>query len=402
MSAERPMFTLYVMLLLTFVLTFLYSSWSPYISLVVVKFKGVDVGGLAAILTAMNLGLAVGPLFSAVLSRRAGLRIALPILLVLKSFSILSWIATKRLEILTALGLLFTVSASGIVTILTYVASRLGSKHGKAFGLFYSARSAAFALGPLFGGIVLYYYGYKTLAMVVGVLVACCAFAMATLRILGEDSKIPVRSSAQSLFRGLRGLLHLRAARALIVTSILINFSSAIAYSYRSVYAYEYLKMSEVLLGVMYSFDDFLKIFLNPFIGVFVDRFGYVRSYLAGVVFSSMVAILWPFSPSPLIAVVLYTMISIFASLYIVAESSVVAALVPEESRLEVYAVTSSLSEAFSVVAPTVGVALWELSPRTVFVFEGLLGICASIILYTSIMLRANQMENQSRYAEPK
>jgi len=330
------------------------------------------------------------------------LHIAIPILLLLQSFSILGWITTKRLEILIALGLLFAVSASGVVTILTYVASRLGSRHGRAFGLFYSARSAAFALGPLFGGVVLYYHGYKTLAMVVGVLVACCAFAVAALGILGEDSKIPAGGSAQSLLRGLRGLLHLRAARALVAASTLINFSSAVAQGYRSVYAYEYLKMSEVLLGAMYSLDDFLKIFLNPFVGVFVDRFGYVRSYLAGVALSSVVSILWPFSPSPLTAVALYTAMSVLASLYIVAESSVVAALVPEESRLEVYAVISSLSEAFSVAAPTAGAALWGLSPRTVFVFEGLLGVCASIILYTYIMLRAEQMENQSRYAEPK
>jgi len=198
----------------------------------------------------------------------------------------------------TALQLLFLRFFQGVLSGFVAPALALTSsctpkeKVGQALGTLQSSLIAGFVIGPLLGGILSHFMGYRIIFFWTAFF--CLLGALIVMRFVREDFTRQKKEKETSLGNNLQFVFHSAELRVLLLLMILVQLSIVIVAPFLSLYV-EFLKFPSRYAGLMsgfvFSITGLANAFTAPFWGHRADRIGYrrvLRHSLLGVTLFSL------------------------------------------------------------------------------------------------------------------
>ena len=164
-------------------------------------------------------------------------------------------------------------------------------KTGQALGTLQSSLVTGFIVGPLLGGVLSHFMGYRFIFFWTALF--CLVGAMIVIRLVKEDFTRQEKEKESGLRKNLRFVFRSPELRVLLILMILVQLSIVIVAPFLSLYV-ELLNFppeyAGLMTGVVFGITGLANAATAPFWGHRADRVGYrriLRQALIGVTFFS-------------------------------------------------------------------------------------------------------------------
>ncbi|MFZ5814710.1 MAG: MFS transporter [Bacillota bacterium] len=274
------------------------------------------------------------------------------------------------------LRLLQGLAAGFIPAATAYMASVVPKeKAGHALGLLGTGNVAGSILGPLVGGVLARWMGYRPIFFVTGL--SCLVGGVIVLLLIRERFTPAARSEQGGFAAGLAAIRQYPVVLAMTVVLFMNMFSILTA---EPVLA-RYLQLLEAprewvttLSGLVFSVTGIATILVAPRVGQWSDRFGSRRILAVALGGASVIYILQGFATAVWQMIALRFLLGLFTGGLMPAANGLIARTIPREMQGRVFGLTSSAIFIGNTVGPLVGgLVASTFGLRSVFPVTGLL-----------------------------
>lgn len=262
--------------------SFGFSLANPFISLYLFLYRGIPMAevGLALLLAAL-IGM-VGQVVAGELCDRFGRKIVMNLGLALSTvgfglltMAILSNASYGEFLVFLCLREMASGFYRNIPTIMITDMVKAGDRNG-AFSLLRICWNLGFALGPILGGVIATYsYGimFGVATVTSGIYLFISLFLLRDTR--PENCGVEKSAGTGQVWRDHPFLLYcaISALITLVYAQMITTFST---------YSGSYGQINETLIGILFSLNGFMVVFLQYPIAVFLERFRLTTSLIAG------------------------------------------------------------------------------------------------------------------------
>lgn len=259
-------------------------------------------------------------------------------------------------------------------------------KTSSTFGLVNGLFMICMVIGPLIGGVVAQFLGYRVLAWSAGII-----YALATvMRVwMARGTRFEMRQlQPRELVRDVRGVAGMLLAGGLLtwlfITDGLIDASSQIAMPFMPKYITDLGGLSEAAFGGLMAWMPLVAAAAMVPAGMLADRFGERRIIAFGLVMSTAAWSLAGASVAPLALIGVFTLGGLAQAFFGPAFSALVSKAVPQESLGITWGIFMTALGVLAIPAPTIGGLIYDnISPHVTFFVAAL-----STLLAIPLVLR--------------
>ena len=254
-------------------------------------------------------------------------------------------------------------------------------KTGQALGTLQSALVTGMIIGPLLGGVLAHFMGYRPIFFWTAFF--CFAGAIIVMRFVKEEFVRQERGKRSGLRENLRFVFHSPELRALLILLVLVQLSIVIVAPFLSLYV-EYLKFSPeyigLMTGVVFGITGLANASTAPFWGKRADRIGYrkiLRHSLMGI---SLFSLPQAFVTNVYQLLILRAGLGVFVSGVFPTINTIVQRSTSEKDRGGIYGIFQSALLVGNMAGPLIGgVLAASLGLRSIFLITTVIFSLASI-----------------------
>jgi MFS family permease len=249
-----------------------------------------------------------------------------------------------------------------------------------AFATFYLLVYLGLALGSIIGGFLPNPGRFEW-----NILVIAAAGVMAALgRFIFLKETLPKKARANTLGPK-KPFLLARLSRNvwLILLALLVfNFSSGLGQPLYAIFATKQLHLSQGEFGVMIALG-----FLAPMVGSFgagrvSRRLGVRNMMILALILGGILLVPWIYAPSPLFAIVVYTVSGFFTQFFFIGNQTLMANVTLAEERSSIVGFITTVAGLGGIVAPYIGSQFWvQIDPKAPFLVSAALAVVVAIPL---------------------
>jgi MFS family permease len=252
---------------------------------------------------------------------------------------------------------------------------------GQALGTLQSALVTGMIIGPLLGGVLAHFMGYRPIFFWTAFF--CFAGAMLVLRFVREDFVRKEKEKRATLGENLRFVFRSPELRVLIMLMVLVQLSIVIVAPFLSLYV-EYLKFSPeytgLMTGVVFGITGVANAITAPFWGRRADRAGYRKVLNHSLLGISLFSLPQAFVANVYQLLILRTGLGVFVSGVIPTINTIVQRSTSEKDRGGIYGIFQSALLLGNMAGPLIGGFLSaSLGLRWIFLINALIFILATI-----------------------
>ena len=254
-------------------------------------------------------------------------------------------------------------------------------KTGQALGTLQSALVTGMIIGPLLGGVLAHFMGYRPIFFWTAFF--CFAGAMLVLRFVKEDFVRKEKEKRATLGENLRFVFRSPELRVLIILMILVQLSIVIVAPFLSLYV-EYLEFSPeyigLMTGVVFGITGVANAVTAPFWGKRVDRMGYRKVLNNSLLGISLFSLPQAFVTHVYQLLILRAGLGVFVSGVIPTINTIVQRSTSEKDRGGIYGIFQSALLVGNMAGPLLGGFLSaSLGLRWIFLINALIFVIATI-----------------------
>jgi MFS family permease len=254
-------------------------------------------------------------------------------------------------------------------------------KTGQALGTLQSALVTGMIIGPLLGGVLAHFMGYRPIFFWTAFF--CFAGAMLVLRFVREDFVRKEKEKRATLGENLRFVFRSPELRVLIMLMALVQLSIVIVAPFLSLYV-EYLKFSPeytgLMTGVVFGITGVANAITAPFWGKRADRTGYLKVLNSSLLGISLFSLPQAFVANVYQLLILRAGLGIFVSGVIPTINTIVQRSTSEKDRGGIYGIFQSALLVGNMAGPLFGGILAAfLGLRWIFLINALIFVIAAI-----------------------
>jgi DHA1 family multidrug resistance protein-like MFS transporter len=252
----------------------------------------------------------------------------------------------------------FQGSLSGFVapSLALMASSTPRERTGQALGTLQSALVTGMIIGPLLGGVLAHFMGYRPIFFWTAFF--CFAGAIVVMRLVKEEFVRQEKEKKTTLRENLRFVFQSPDLRVLIMLIILVQLSIVIVAPFLSLYV-EYLKFSPEYVGLMtglvFGIAGMANAIMAPWLGKRADRVGYrkvLRHSLGGI---SLFSLPQAFVTDVYQLLILRAGLGAFASGVIPSINTIVQRSTAEKDRGGIYGIFQSALLVGNMAGPLIG-----------------------------------------------
>jgi MFS transporter, DHA1 family, multidrug resistance protein len=254
-------------------------------------------------------------------------------------------------------------------------------KTGQALGTLQSALVTGMIIGPLLGGVLAHFMGYRPIFFWTAFF--CFAGAMLVLRFVKEDFVRKEKEKRATLGENLRFVFHSPELRVLIVLLVLVQLSIVIVAPFLSLYV-EFLEFSPeyigLMTGVVFGITGVANAVTAPFWGRRADRMGYRKVLNNSLLGISLFSLPQAFVTNVYQLLILRAGLGGFVSGVIPTINTIVQRSTSEKDRGGIYGIFQSALLVGNMAGPLLGGFLAaSLGLRWIFLINALIFVIATI-----------------------
>ncbi len=254
-------------------------------------------------------------------------------------------------------------------------------KTGQALGTLQSALVTGMIIGPLLGGVLAHFMGYRPIFFWTAFF--CFAGAMLVLRFVKEDFVRKEKEKRATLGENLRFVFRSPELRVLIILIILVQLSIVIVAPFLSLYV-EYLEFSPeyigLMTGVVFGITGVANAISAPFWGKRADRMGYRKVLNDSLLGISLFSLPQAFVTNVYQLLILRAGLGVFVSGVIPTINTIVQRSTSEKDRGGIYGIFQSALLVGNMAGPLIGGFLSaSLGLRWIFLINALIFVMATI-----------------------
>ena len=254
-------------------------------------------------------------------------------------------------------------------------------KTGQALGTLQSALVTGMIIGPLLGGVLAHFMGYRPIFFWTAFF--CFAGAMLVLRFVKEDFVRKEKEKRATLGENLRFVFRSPELRVLIILMILVQLSIVIVAPFLSLYV-EYLEFSPeyvgLMTGVVFGITGVANAVTAPFWGRRADRMGYRKVLNNSLLGISLFSLPQAFVTHVYQLLILRAGLGVFVSGVIPTINTIVQRSTSEKDRGGIYGIFQSALLVGNMAGPLLGGFLSaSLGLRWIFLINALIFVIATI-----------------------
>jgi len=254
-------------------------------------------------------------------------------------------------------------------------------KTGQALGTLQSALVTGMIIGPLLGGVLAHFMGYRPIFFWTAFF--CFAGAMLVLRFVKEDFVRKEKEKRATLGENLRFVFRSPELRVLIILMILVQLSIVIVAPFLSLYV-EYLEFSPeyigLMTGVVFGITGVANAVTAPFWGRRADRMGYRKVLNNSLLGISLFSLPQAFVTRVYQLLILRAGLGVFVSGVIPTINTIVQRSTSEKDRGGIYGIFQSALLVGNMAGPLLGGFLSaSLGLRWIFLINALIFVIATI-----------------------
>jgi len=254
-------------------------------------------------------------------------------------------------------------------------------KTGQALGTLQSALVTGMIIGPLLGGVLAHFMGYRPIFFWTAFF--CFAGAMLVLRFVKEDFVRKEKEKRATLGENLRFVFQSPELRILIILMILVQLSIVIVAPFLSLYV-EYLEFSPeyigLMTGVVFGITGVANAVTAPFWGRRTDRVGYRKVLNNSLLGISLFSLPQAFVTNVYQLLILRAGLGVFVSGVIPTINTIVQRSTSEKDRGGIYGIFQSALLVGNMAGPLLGGSLAAfLGLRWIFLINAMLFVMATI-----------------------
>jgi len=254
-------------------------------------------------------------------------------------------------------------------------------KTGQALGTLQSALVTGMIIGPLLGGVLAHFMGYRPIFFWTAFF--CFAGAMLVWRFVKEDFVRKEKEKRATLGENLRFVFRSPELRVLIMLMVLVQLSIVIVAPFLSLYV-EYLKFSPeyvgLMTGVVFGIAGVANAITAAFWGRRADRVGYRKVLNSALLGISLFSLPQAFVSSVYQLLILRAGLGVFVSGVIPTVNTIVRRSTSERDRGGIYGIFQSALLVGNMAGPLLGGVLAAfLGLRWIFLINTLIFVIATI-----------------------
>jgi DHA1 family multidrug resistance protein-like MFS transporter len=254
-------------------------------------------------------------------------------------------------------------------------------KTGQALGTLQSALVTGMIIGPLLGGVLAHFMGYRPIFFWTAFF--CFAGAMLVWRFVKEDFVRKEKEKRATLGENLRFVFRSPELRSLILLIVLVQLSIVIVAPFLSLYV-EYLEFSPeyigLMTGVVFGITGVANAISAPFWGKRADRTGYRKVLNNSLLGISLFSLPQAFVANVYQLLILRAGLGVFVSGVIPTINTIVQRSTSEKDRGGIYGIFQSALLVGNMAGPLIGGFLSaSLGLRWIFLINALIFILAMI-----------------------
>jgi MFS family permease len=254
-------------------------------------------------------------------------------------------------------------------------------KTGQALGTLQSALVTGMIIGPLLGGVLAHFMGYRPIFFWTAYF--CFTGAMLVWRFVKEDFVRKEKEKRATLGENLRFVFRSPELRGLIVLMVLVQLSIVIVAPFLSLYV-EYLKFSPeyigLMTGVVFGIAGVANAITAPFWGKRADRVGYQKVLNGSLLGISLFSLPQAFVADVYQLLILRAGLGVFVSGVIPTINTIVQRSTSEKDRGGIYGIFQSALLVGNMAGPLLGGVLAAfLGLRWIFLINALIFVIAAI-----------------------
>ncbi|MDF2627348.1 MAG: transporter [Symbiobacteriaceae bacterium] len=277
---------------------------------------------------------------------------------------------------LLALRLLQGVASGFIPAAMAYVAGIVPrERSGQALGILGTGATAGMILGPLAGGVLSRWVGYRPIFFITSI--TCIIAGVVTMLTIREKVTPVARKSGDSLVRDFR----LVAQYPIILAMLFVLFMNTFSMLTAEPILARFLQTLNApaawvsfLTGVVFSMTGVSNLLVAPISGRLSDRFGSKRLLVVCLAGASVMYVAQGFATATWQMIALRFVLGIFTGGLMPAASGLIARTAPRELQGRIFGMTNSAISLGNTVGPLVGgVLAAQFGVRAVFPVTGAL-----------------------------
>ena len=254
-------------------------------------------------------------------------------------------------------------------------------KTGQVLGTLQSALVTGMIIGPLLGGVLAHFMGYRPIFFWTAFF--CFAGAMLVLRFVKEDFVRKEKEKRATLGENLRFVFQSPELRVLIILMVLVQLSIVIVAPFLSLYV-EYLEFSPeyigLMTGVVFGITGVANAVTAPFWGRRTDRVGYRKVLNNSLLGISLFSLPQAFVTNVYQLLILRAGLGVFVSGVIPTINTIVQRSTSEKDRGGIYGIFQSALLVGNMAGPLLGGSLAAfLGLRWIFLINAMLFVMATI-----------------------
>ena len=254
-------------------------------------------------------------------------------------------------------------------------------KTGQALGTLQSALVTGMIIGPLLGGVLAHFMGYRPIFFWTAFF--CFAASIIVMRFVKEGFVRQEKEKRSRLRENLRFVFHSPELRVLLILLVLVQFSIVIVAPFLSLYV-EYLKFSPeyigLMTGVVIGITGLANASTAPFWGRRADRVGYRKILRHSLIGITLFSLPQAFVTNVHQLLILRAGLGVFVSGVIPTINTIVQRSTPEKDRGAIYGIFQSGLLVGNMAGPLIGGLLAAfLGLRSVFLITTGIFCLASI-----------------------
>jgi len=254
-------------------------------------------------------------------------------------------------------------------------------KTGQALGTLQSALVTGMIIGPLLGGVLAHFMGYRPIFFWTAFF--CFAGAMLVLRFVKEDFVRKEKEKRATLRENLRFVFQSPELRVLVILMVLVQLSIVIVAPFLSLYV-EYLEFSPeyvgLMTGVVFGITGVANAVTAPFWGKRADRMGYRKVLNNSLLGISLFSLPQAFVTRVYQLLILRAGLGVFVSGVIPTINTIVQRSTSEKDRGGIYGIFQSALLVGNMAGPLLGGFLSaSLGLRWIFLINALIFVIATI-----------------------
>jgi MFS family permease len=229
-------------------------------------------------------------------------------------------------------------------------------KTGQSLGTLQSALVTGMIVGPLLGGVLAHFMGYRPIFFWTAFF--CLSGAIIVIRFVKEEFVRQEKEKKSGLRDHLRYVFHSAELRAMLLLLILVQCSIVIVAPFLSLYV-EYLKVSPefigLMTGVVFGITGVANASTAPFWGKRADRIGYRKNLRHSLMGITLFSFPQAFVTNVYQLLILRAGLGIFVSGVIPTINTIVQRSTPEKDRGGIYGIFQSGLLLGNVAGPLIG-----------------------------------------------